>query len=640
MDAGMDARVDARPPPRDADMIPDAEAGPERCLVGVTEEPFAAAELLHHWRGAGAPFARYEQVISTPVVIDYLPDPSGERWPEIIFVAYERPDEGAVLRVIEGRPPYALRLTLAGDEGGAVSDETDRLPSLRYDAHPAAADLDGDGEIELVAVLEDGGLMAWRASGEVWWRAFFPDVEAGTSAALAIGDLEGDGVAEIVIGRTVLDGTTGRVKWVGGGGRGENRGGPISCLADVDGVAGLEVIAGRTVYRPDGTVLWDTGASSGDGYCAVADMYDAEGERGEDGLPEVIRVSNSIVSVHNGDTGEMIWGRSLAACGSNRGRGGPPTVADFDGDGLVEIGVAGAFCYSVYEPSCVGDPLPERCVAGGTLWRVATDDGSSSVTGSTVFDFNGDGRAEVVYNDEEYFRVFDGRTGRALFRDANPSRTRTEAPVVADVDNDGNAEIVFGANQVADFAGDTIPAAERLPGLQIWGAADDSWVGARPIWNQHTFHRNNVEGDGRIPRVEEPSWTTHNTYRLNHAFVDALAAPDLVPGGVTTETARCGERILRVCAEVQNAGETRFGAGLLVSFFAGDPSSGGTLIGRGRTEGTAEPGGMTQACVDWEDAPLEDTEVWVEVDVEDDERECREDNNRGAIGSVRCPRLQ
>ena len=634
------ADVDASAPVPDASVDAMVDAGPARCLVGVTEEPFEDAELSYHWRGAGLPLPEYEQVISTPVVIDFLPEITGTSVPEVIFISYRQPDQGAVLRVMSGKAPHETRMTLSGDGSGPLTAERTGVPSLRYDSHPATGDLDGDGSPEVVAILEDGGAVAWRANGEQMWRAFFPDVEAGTSGAVAIADVDRDGQAEVVIGRMVIDGLTGRVDWVGTRGRGINIMGPISCVADVNGEGGMEVVAGRTVYLASGEVLWEGRESSGDGFCAIADLFDESGETGTDGRPEVIRVADSTLIIHDGATGEVVWERSLSSCSRNRGRGGPPTVADFDGDGVPEIGVAGAYCYVVYDPICEAAGVPAGCQTSGTLWRIVTEDASSSVTGSTVFDFNGDGRAEVIYNDEEYFRVLDGRDGSVIFSDPNPSRTRTEQPIVADVDNDGNAEIVFVANTLASFAGDTIPVEERIPGVEIWQSGSDSWVGARPVWNQHTFHLDNVGADGRIPTNETASWSSHNSYRLNYADLDALAAPDLVPGGIRTDPAGCGGAGLLICAEVRNLGETRFGSGIEVAFYAGDPSSGGMFIAEGNTVGTAGPGEMTEACISWPEAPSEDVDIWVVVDVDDRERECREDNNAGRIGSARCPLVE
>src|SRR3546814_11549374 len=62
--------------------------------------------------------------------------------------------------------------------------------------------------------------------------------------------------------------------------------------------------------------------------------------------------------------------------------GGPPTVADFDGDGRPEVGTAGRTHYVVFDPDEDGDD--------SVLWTNETIDISSAVNGSTVFDFDND----------------------------------------------------------------------------------------------------------------------------------------------------------------------------------------------------------------------------------------------------------
>jgi hypothetical protein len=95
------------------------------------------------------------------------------------------------------------------------------------------------------------------------------------------------------------------------------------------------------------------------------------------------------------------------------GTGGPPTIADFDGDGLPEFASAGASAYNVFDLDCTASPRRGGIGATGStrgiLWSQRAQDQSSNVTGSSVFDFEGDGRAEVVYADECFVRVYDGR---------------------------------------------------------------------------------------------------------------------------------------------------------------------------------------------------------------------------------------
>ena len=120
------------------------------------------------------------------------------------------------------------------------------------------------------------------------------------------------------------------------------------------------------------------------------------------------------------------------------------------------------------------------CLHNG--WSRESDDDSSRATSSSVFDFNGDGAAEVLYNDECEFRVFDGVTGGVLFADISRSRTWTENPVVADVDNDGNAEVVTALNtEQENRSCDDDPLGTILGpnGIRVWGDPNDTWVAAR-----------------------------------------------------------------------------------------------------------------------------------------------------------------
>jgi len=160
--------------------------------------------------------------------------------------------------------------------------------------------------------------------------------------------------------------------------------------------------------------------------------------------PEIAVVSGGAVRVQTLD-GSIVFG-PVAIPGA--GTGGPPTVADFDGDGRPEVASAGATNYAVFDLDCAATPVGE-CASGtttGLLWAQPAQDASSNVTGSSVFDFEGDGPAEVVYGDECFVRVYSGRTGDVLFSQSRSSCTWYENPVIADVDGDFNAEIVIGDN--------------------------------------------------------------------------------------------------------------------------------------------------------------------------------------------------
>ena len=125
--------------------------------------------------------------------------------------------------------------------------------------------------------------------------------------------------------------------------------------------------------------------------------------------------------------------------------GGPVTIGDFNNDGLPEIGIASAGLFGVYDPKCKGY-VPGECADKYVLWERWSQDQSSGTTGSSLFDFDGDGQAEAVYADECFTRVYDGKTGTVLFSAKRSSTTSIEGPVIADIDNDGSAEILMGSD--------------------------------------------------------------------------------------------------------------------------------------------------------------------------------------------------
>src|SRR5690606_33910781 len=188
------------------------------------------------------------------------------------------------------------------------------------------------------------------------------------------------------------------------------------------------------------------------------------------GTPEVILAASGQVRILDGLTGKLWCGvdptgvicenndalRTQPRAVPGGGLGGPPTVADFDGDGRPEIGIAGASQYTVFDIHREGEeiskPANDPMPALGAIyrrWSNPTQDQSSNATGSSVFDFQGDGAAEVTYNDECYARVYSGKDGTVLLQIENSSGTIHEYPLVVDADADGNSEILMVATNLA-----------------------------------------------------------------------------------------------------------------------------------------------------------------------------------------------
>lgn len=92
----------------------------------------------------------------------------------------------------------------------------------------------------------------------------------------------------------------------------------------------------------------------------------------------------------------------------------------------------------------------------------------------------------MVYNDEVRLRVYAGSDGTEKLNIlGHGSGTLFEYPLVVDVDNDGQSEIVVINNNYA-YGTKT--------GVTVYGDKDKSWRPARKIWNQHAYYITNVIG--------------------------------------------------------------------------------------------------------------------------------------------------
>jgi hypothetical protein len=723
---------------------------PPTCSLPPVSFTEALPQQEIHWGGTGsgaknpaknAPFPSSSQVSATPVVAN-LDDDNGDGLiderdtPEIIFMTYCGTDvaSNGMVRAIHGGGPNKGKDYFAHC-GPTVWHEGDDLAMAcacasavgNSTAALAVADLDGDGVPEIVVPTENAGLRILDNKGELLAETANNQWSGYVNPSPAVANVDGAGLAEIVVGHdvfTLSKDAAGKLSFVdhfsGALMVGKNGQGPISCVADVQGDAGLEIIAGSTAYAlpkpPAGvtkiadckagatddfctgklTVVWDGQTVNGaaklpnaqrDGFCAVADvlggdMAAAPGPGNPlDGKAEVVLVSGGYLVVLEGETGKLQRFIDLGA-GTN---GGAPNVDDFDGDGFPEIGTAFGAQYLLVDlqtPSATCPAWPNvfkdgtagqqgnpgrapggacaadaDCAAGAVCsastkscvclhngWRRLTEDDSSRVTGSSVFDFNGDGAAEVVYGDECWLRVYDGTSGQVLFKQPAPSRTRIENPVVADVDNDGNAEIINATNNDAA----TCSTGVDFPnGITVWGDASDAWVSARRIWNQHAYHVTNITESAAVPVAEPASWKTYNgrSYNVYRSQPRNFGvAPDMTVSGIQLSSpgVACGQlsSSLLITASIANIGDLRVGAGIPVTFhgeWLNPPLIAPLYADNAMTPLTTqlasalEPGTSVIVAVTYDaanNAPgtLPD-KVRVVVDEANAERECIESNN-------------
>jgi len=597
--------------------------GQQACEYRPPTLPF---ETVVEWSWTGSPILpAYDQVINMPVVVDL--DKDGI--PDVVIVTSDSysSSEPAYLRALDGRT--------GTEKWAATADVYAPGNEVNPRGTPAAADLDGDGMVDIVAPRMGGGVIAFHGDGSLMWRStrgdgVTPYVAAMNSVTVAIANMDHDGRPEIVVGGVVLD-AQGKV--ISGEGRelaGTNATnyGAVSIIADVDGDGMQDVVSGRAAWKLDGTVIWDNGLS--DGYPAIAQL---DGQ----GPPELVVVSNGTVRVHNAQTGELLASLAMPA----QGRGGPPTIADFDADGHLEIASANGGAYVVFEYE--GHPHPALSVK----WSTTTQDLSSNVTGSSVFDFEGDGAAEVVYADECFFRVYSGIDGSVLLEEPSSSATIHEYPVVVDVDGDNNTEVVVVSNDLNHYNGTTtcpgyaaIGATPRH-GVFVYGDAHDKWVRTRRVWNQHAYHITNINSDGTVPDPEPESWVSppgFNNYRVSTQGAGVYNAPDLQVDLEVSQVPCPASLELR--ARVKNAGSLGVPAGVAVSFYLGSDAT-GELLGNAATTKPLLPGQSEVVSFPFGlQGRTPPFQFFVAVDggsATGTVNECVEDNNAASAGGVDCP---
>jgi outer membrane protein assembly factor BamB len=284
----------------------------------------------------------------------------------------------------------------------------------------------------VAADSSSGTLFCLDHAGKVAWTTKLPN---STDSPPSIGDIDGDGKVEIVVGTMSLGDKHGRVvaldpatrkeKWVAKI-PGHVQSEPV--LVRLGDDKGLDVIV--TTWRgdkaihalagKDGKELWS--------YAMAGDMYHGVSAFDHKGVHLVAASIAGDVALLDAK-GKEIWkvkpGGYLFA---------PTAAADLDGDGSPEIVVAGGKVH-VFG------------IDGNEKWQ--TENYGSIARGVAIADADGDGKPDLLFGaSDRKFRAVNGQTGKEIWSfDATVKGHVYEmidsGPIAGDFDGDGTLDVFF-----------------------------------------------------------------------------------------------------------------------------------------------------------------------------------------------------
>lgn len=390
---------------------------------------------------------------------------------------------------------------------------TDVAMRIDYDS-VILSDLDNDGKGEIIVTATQGKkLLVYDYEGNLLAQADYP-VSFPKTAGVA--DFNKDGIPEIFAGSRIysFDRVRGLTLIVDSG----NTFYEATVAQDVTGDDIPELISLNTVYSVDIKSLTNPSLNKIEKKVTcnelagntASNLYKtfALADIDLDGSVDVV----TVMPVKDGTTGfrleTRIWETSTGkvkyslnlpiVLGSevtnpeSRGiKNSWPFIGDTDGNGIPDIvfmgGVNSKGYTSVYRLEYSKDrhELVER------KKNNQFNDFSSMCTSMSMFDFNNDGRHEIVYRDESSLYILDGATLEVEEEIKECySGTGWEYPVIASLTPDNESFVIMPSGDKGGAVSGTL----RIYGADL-SAGNKPWMVARKIWHQYSFYQNQINDD-------------------------------------------------------------------------------------------------------------------------------------------------
>ncbi|WKN43842.1 gliding motility-associated C-terminal domain-containing protein [Tunicatimonas pelagia] len=555
-------------------------------------------------------------------------------------------DKDGIAEVISYNDETGYMYILEGKDG-SIKDQVKVTDNEEFASYPAVGDVDGDGFGEIFHIDRSGRVRAYNHNLTSLWST--QSAPASRPRPPLLADFNQDGVAELYYVNEIRDATTGTVLVEGSHGKNiypsgndwNNNLAGVPVAVDIlpqsgscPDCDGLELAIGHLVYSVNLVSNQLTERLNMDDAATKIGHYHTDGYRpkqigsgeqnwsstsvadfNQDGHLDIICSGTTgslegpttifFWDIHNNTVRSFIPTRPVSTipAGFTDGYGdfmgtkfwkkgvGALNIANIDNDaGLECTFMSGSSLYALDEN-------------WNLKWANYTDywEGSSGFTSTAVFDFDGDGASEIIYRDEINLHIVDGFTGDpvTLYASADfcSSNTHAEYPIVADVDGDGETEIVVVCGRDQNFPNETTRTGggnQKFGFIRAYKAAPGTfWVPSRSVWNQFAYFNVNINDDLSIPRYQQqhhlgfaqecnllPTGTAGfslNKYlnqspKINFCGILQFPSPKLdftAPPEVFPPT--CPDTRFRVRLRFINSGDDVVGNPVPISFYQNDP---------------------------------------------------------------------